>query len=325
MTSPTTRSAGSSTSTSRRMPRSSMVTTGTSGSGMLRTAASAHSRSRHDVARSPRRPRVRARDVLHLGQQVPHRRASGCPAGRRASASAGRSGGSSVASFDDRGRHGSRPRRGGDDGSTPTPASAASRGRRVVVEQLGHIRRSTASQGRLHPAVRLLGAVAEPQHPLRARGRGGRRPPWAPWRPPPASDVVAGTAQRGIQLAPGRRRTTAAAPSRTRSRRAPARRGARCGTAARRGSIARSSSERPVPSSSPMRVSSARAWPSRSRPMLARAMSSSICGARRDPLAQPLRVDQRVVGQPLDVLRRNRIRGDCWLSHQRYSTSSGTS
>ena len=221
----------SSAATDRRMPRSAMVTTGTSGSGMLPTAALELARRgprrRHHVAPGCDRATccISARRYPIGAEWTPCR-----PPRERQRESFG-----SVQR-----RLVRRPRRRGSttaswsaDGSTPAPASAAATDDRVVVEQLGQVReygleRRPASV-RATPRFRRRAAP-----PTGAHGRGGTRPPWSPWRPPrgrsrPRNRRPPHTAR------PGTPRTRAAGPSRTRSRRAPARRGGRCATAARRG------------------------------------------------------------------------------------------
>ena len=88
-------------------------------------------------------------------------------------------------------------------------------------------------EGVLHPAVALVGAVAEADRRGRTSARGGRRPPWRPSR---RSRRRAGRSRRRAPSGArsGRRRTGTAASACGRSRRSGARRGAGCGSPRRR-------------------------------------------------------------------------------------------
>ena len=147
----------------------------------------------------------------------------------------------------------------------------------VGEEQLAGVGPEVVERG-LHPAVALVGAVAEADRRGRRSVRGGRRPPWRPWR---RSRRRAGRRRRPAPSAArgARRRTGTGASASGRSRRSGARRAARCGSPRRR--AGRRGRRRCGPCPRPRRRGRARAavWPIRSSAMLASAMSSSSAGA----------------------------------------------
>ena len=160
MTTSTTPVASSAV-TERRMPRSAMVTTGTSGSGMLPTAASSSTGAvRVVVTTSP--PGATEPGAASRRAGTPSA-PSGRPAARRASASGSRRQGQRRLLDHRRDtRHDrvvERRRQHAD--------ARLGRGHRhgVVVEQLCEIRQY-GLEGCLHPFVRLIGPVAQPHHPL---------------------------------------------------------------------------------------------------------------------------------------------------------------
>ena len=168
----------SSTLTSRRTPRSSMVSTGTSGSSTAAAAPRA----------GPSRGQARCRPACghHVAPgwercRSASRRAGGrasvwTPGGRRrqvATVGVGPVRVASVSTSSDRAAA-SVDRRS--DGSTATPAASVPCRRRRRSNSSSTYGQTVVEAG-LHAAVRSVGAVAEPQHPLRSRGRGGSRPP----------------------------------------------------------------------------------------------------------------------------------------------------
>ena len=187
---------------------------------------------------------------------------------------------------------------------------------------------ASAGEGRLHPPVRLVGAVAEPDDPL------GR-----------VVDVVAhlldalaprrrrgrGRPHRRRSSADGWRRTTAAGPSRRRSRRvgcstswtlrksrssrqiASRPRRGRCRRARRPGGRARG----------PGRAGRGRCWPAPCPPRAAGRWSATPPGAARRPWRRR-RAQEVGRRRGVDDLRRPRWAVVARRGH-RYSTSSGTS
>ena len=173
-------------------------------------------------------------------------------------------------------------------GSAATPGSAA---------VTGSARNSSSTSGQiavergLHPGVRQLGAVAEPDHPLRrvvavvgqlldalGRDRGQHR---------------VGASRRAARTAPAARSRRPAAGRRARrSRRPPARPAGRCGTPARRGRTpAGPRPGRPRPrgppgpaASGPGRAGRARCWRARSPPP-ARAARVIHCCSRWEKIS----------------------------------------
>ena len=137
-------------STSRSTPRSAMVRTGTSGSSTAAGGGAGPRGRRRRRARSPGRSRVRAVQVLHLGQQVAERLGvDALPAAVRASSSrTGRSSVASASTASTYASHSGRKRRGVDG-----DAVGGQRPLEVVGgEQLVDVR-ATAAEARLHAAV----------------------------------------------------------------------------------------------------------------------------------------------------------------------------
>ena len=251
----TTRPVAGSSSTARRMPSSSMVTTRISGSTTAATAALAD--------RSPlRAPGVGAVQHLHLGQQV--RQVLGvhavAPAGRAPS----RPPAGPASPRRARPTRWRRSRPAGWPGRPAPPGPPANS---------SWVYGQTSSTRGLHPAVRLLGAVTEPLHPQRAvvqvvRGLLARL------RADRGQPLVGAPGQRGVERQLVRRQEEQLRHGRPRSRRWAARPAGSCGTPGRRaGTPARPRPGRRPPAhprtsaaAGPRRAGRGRCWPARCPP-----------------------------------------------------------
>jgi hypothetical protein len=129
--------------------------------------------------------------------------------------------------------------------------------------------------------VRLVGAVAQPDHPSRPSARRDTRLPSPPWRRSRRCAHRA-SARAHAAAADATRRTGTAEPSYRRNCRSAARRATDCGTrrirAGRRARPRFVLATRIAPRLRRAYESHSRAWPRRSRPTLACAMSSSRIG-----------------------------------------------
>ena len=162
-----------STSTSRRMPRSSMVSTGISGSGTARRRRTAGARREARLpTRSPGRSRVRAVQAAASRRAGSPRPRCACRGGRRWAAGHLRQ---LQCRLVEDGQHVRLPRR-----RAARPGRRRRRPRASPAVDPVAPSKSSLEYGHMRSrpacirAVALGGAVAEPQRPSAWRGRGGR-------------------------------------------------------------------------------------------------------------------------------------------------------
>ena len=246
-----------------------------------------------------------ALQVLHLGQDVAHvlavpaalAGAAERPLGRQRQARLG----DDVGELGEPGVAAGRPSAG------PRPAATRVLVDRVALEQLGEIGPAARPARPSMRAPRFVGAVAQAHHPVGRMLAGGSAPPSPPCRRCRRARRRS-SARSARQSSLSKVASSEVAQHRDRevaARQLDQREVAEVALVAQEGELVFVVRRAPSSaSSSPARVSTARAWPTRSSAMFVRAMSSSRIGAWPHHSARRWREDQAGVADAQQVLHR---------------------